>query len=86
MATTVTDQIVALAEKAGLRPAWQPAYRGVTTIALNGEGPSGVFGSIHVGSRSGRVLRAELVHGNGGPTRTYTGAVEVRAALKTLSA
>lgn len=84
MPTTATNQIVALAEKAKLHPTWQPAYRGVTTITLNGEGAGGVFGVIQVGARSGRILRGELIYGTDGPRRRYVGAVAVRTALKAL--
>lgn len=83
--TTVTDQIVKLAEQAGLRPHWGETYRGVRELLLNGEGVRSPFGTVRVGARSGRVLRAQIVYGNGGPVRNYAGARQVRAALKSLA-
>lgn len=83
--TTVTDQIFRLAEKAGLRPKWCDPYRNVRAIALNGEGVNAPFGTVQVGVNSGKVLRAEITYGNSGPTKHYSGAREVQAALKALA-
>jgi hypothetical protein len=84
-ATTVTEQIMKLAEQAGLRPIWRGRYGGIREILLNAPGEAGVFGVIEVGARSGKVLRATLHYGNGGRTQKLTGAVEVRAVLKELA-
>lgn len=84
--TIVTDQIVKLAEQAGLRPTWQDAYRGSRALHLNGEGQASPFGVIVVGANSGRVLRAEITYGNGGTVRRYRGARQVQAALKAIAA
>jgi hypothetical protein len=83
-ATTVTEQVFKLAEQAGLHPTWSDPYRSTRTINLMGEGAQSPFGTIWVGANSGRILRASITYGNGGATRKYTGAVEVRAALKEL--
>jgi hypothetical protein len=80
-ATSYTRGIYHLAEAAGLRPQWRRAYRGVCTLALNGEGTDTVFGAVQVGARSGRVLRGQFIHGNGGPVENASGAVAVRRAL-----
>lgn len=83
--TTVTDQIFKLAEQAGLRPSWSEPYGNTREILLDGEGVNAPFGTIHVGLRSGKVLRATIIYGNGGRTRKYEGAVAVRAALRAIA-
>ncbi|MFE0058748.1 hypothetical protein [Streptomyces sp. NPDC059003] len=56
--------IVRLAEAKGLRPAWGRPRGNSRRIVLNAIGPHGAFGSITIGRTSGKVLRAEVIHGN----------------------
>ncbi|RNG28723.1 hypothetical protein [Streptomyces botrytidirepellens] len=62
--TAYTAGIVRLAEAKGLRPTWGQPYGRTRRIILNAIGPHGAFGSIVIGRTSGKVLRAEVIHGN----------------------
>lgn len=62
--TAYTVGIIRLAEARGLRPTWGQPRGNTRRIILNAVGPHGAFGSITVGRTSGKVLRAEVVHGN----------------------
>ncbi|WP_406153047.1 hypothetical protein OG217_05145 [Streptomyces sp. NBC_01023] len=62
--TGYTVGIIHLAEAKGLRPAWGQPHGNARRIVLNSVGPHGAFGSITIGRTSGKVLRAEVVHGN----------------------
>src|SRR5690606_22922307 len=75
--TAYTVGVIRLAEKEGLRPSDGGTYRGVRRIVLNAGGQHGTFGTLHIGARSGNVLRAELIHGNGGTPRRAQGATNV---------
>lgn len=79
--TRYTRRIVQLAARAGLRPEWGDPYRGVRVLVLNGEGPRATFGSVSVGARSGRVLRARFIHGGGGDIEKHEGPRAVHEAL-----
>jgi hypothetical protein len=83
--TAYTIGIIQLAQDKGLRPAWSGVYRGARRITLNAGGPHGTFGTIHVGKTSGKVLRAEIIHGNGGTPRRAKGTNAVRALLATIT-
>ncbi|MGC5263900.1 hypothetical protein ACPXCO_23055 [Streptomyces cyaneofuscatus] len=62
--TSYTTGIVRLAEAKGLRPTWGQPHGRTRRIILNAVGPHGAFGSIVIGRTSGKVLRAEVIHGN----------------------
>ena len=62
--TAYTVGIVRLAEAKGLRPTWGQPHGHTRRITLNAVGPHGAFGSIVIGRTSGKVLRAEVIHGN----------------------
>jgi hypothetical protein len=62
--TAYTAGIVRLAEAKGLRPTWGQPHGHIRRIILNASGPHGAFGSIVIGRTSGKVLRAEVIHGN----------------------
>lgn len=62
--TAYTVNLIRLAEAKGLRPVWGQPRSNSRRIVLNADGPHGAFGSITVGKASGKVLRAEVVHGN----------------------
>ncbi|MCX4681668.1 hypothetical protein OG413_41440 [Streptomyces sp. NBC_01433] len=62
--TIYTAAIVRLAEEKGLRPTWGQPHGRTRRIVLNSVGPHGAFGSIVIGRTSGKVLRAEVIHGN----------------------
>ncbi|MEU3877812.1 hypothetical protein [Streptomyces sp. NPDC029704] len=80
--TAYTAGIVRLAEAKGLRPAWGQPHGRTRRIILNAIGPHGAFGSIVIGRTSGKVLRAEVIHGNDAKTtRRATGTNAVRALL-----
>ncbi|MFF4543688.1 hypothetical protein ACFY1J_05485 [Streptomyces sp. NPDC001406] len=82
--TPYTVGVIRLAESKGLHPTWAgPGYRNVTRrISLNAGGQHGTFGTIHIGRRSGKVLRIELIHGNDGTPTRAEGAKAARALLK----
>ncbi|MGG7574165.1 hypothetical protein [Streptomyces sirii] len=62
--TAYTVGVIRLAEAKGLRPTWGQPRGNARRIILNAVGPHGAFGSITIGRSSGKVLRAEVVHGN----------------------
>jgi hypothetical protein len=82
-ATAVTRQIIALAERGGLRPrADEDGPRhGRVRIVVNGPGADAIFGAIYVGARTGRILHAVLTHGNHGEEKRYDDVASVRAVL-----
>lgn len=66
----------------GLRLTWGHAHGRTRRIILDAVGPHGVFGSIVIGRSSGKVLRAEVIHGNDAKVpRRATGTNAVRALL-----
>lgn len=80
--TAYTVGIVRLAEAKGLRPTWGQPHGRTRRIILNAVGPHGAFGSIVIGRSSGKVLRAEVVHGNDAKVpRRATGTNAVRALI-----
>ncbi|MFB7906596.1 hypothetical protein ACFC1T_09235 [Kitasatospora sp. NPDC056076] len=79
----MTEQIIALAARAGLNPHRQEPYAGSYLVGLDAKsGPDSWCGSITVGAKSGRILRAQLVNPGKGLVRDYKGAVAIRSALK----
>ncbi|MEU6756050.1 hypothetical protein [Streptomyces sp. NPDC046685] len=84
--TPYTVGIIRLAESKGLRPQWGDPRGNARRIVLNAVGPHGAFGSIQVGRTSGKVLRAEIIPGNGGKPIQAKGTNAVRAALQALPA
>ncbi|WP_240364073.1 hypothetical protein [Streptomyces sp. S1D4-20] len=81
--TAYTIGIIRLAQDKGLRPSWSGIYRGARRITLNAGGMHGTFGTIQIGKTSGKVRRAEIIHGNGGTPRRAQGTNAVRALLTT---
>ncbi|MEU1077800.1 MULTISPECIES: hypothetical protein [unclassified Streptomyces] len=80
--TAYTAGIVRLAEAKGLRPTWGQPHGRTRRIILDAVGPHGAFGSIVIGRTSGKVLRAEVIHGNDAKVpRRATGTNAVRALL-----
>ncbi|CAM5237890.1 hypothetical protein [Streptomyces griseomycini] len=79
--TPYTVSTLQLAEKEGFRLTDGGTYRGVRRIHLNAGGKHGTFGTIQIGKRSGKVLRAEVVQGNNGTPRRAQGASNVRLLL-----
>lgn len=84
-ATTATRGMLAITEEAGLNPHLDQdgaaGTDGVARVLVNGPHASSLFGAIYVSTRTGRVLRANLTHGNHGVEKRYTGAAEVRTVL-----
>ncbi|MEV7929660.1 hypothetical protein [Kitasatospora sp. NPDC088779] len=81
-ATRVTQQVIALAAQAGLHPTRSKRYRGTWRVYLDAKaGTQSLCGTITVGARSGRILRAQLVHDGGAKVADYTGTAAVRRAL-----
>ena len=87
-ATTVTAQIIDLADRAGLRPRIDRygVRHGIYRVMINAPGRDGLFGAIYVGAKTGRILRANLTHGNAGQEKRYNGVAEVRAVIKSWAA
>ncbi|WP_030237816.1 hypothetical protein [Streptomyces sp. NRRL S-350] len=87
-ATPVTRRIIALAEEAGLNPEERPAFGNSYRVVVDAkDGMDSPIGHIEIGRRSGRVLRATVMIGLGGPEpqrMTLDGAVAVRAWLQGL--
>ncbi|MYR59513.1 hypothetical protein GTY54_25830 [Streptomyces sp. SID625] len=80
--TAYTAGIVRLAQAKGLRPAWGQPHGHTRRIILNATGPHGTFGSIVIGRTSGKVLRAQVIHGNDAKApRRAKGTNAVRALL-----
>jgi hypothetical protein len=71
------ERIVTAATNAGLGPCTEVApYRnslrlrfGLTSLNLS---PDSAFGTVRIGLRTGRVLRAEIKLGNEGPLHVFT--------------
>jgi hypothetical protein len=92
--TRTVDLVTRYAMRAGLAPhtsltsggPGRPTYRGTLVMILNGRGESSPLGTVTIGARTGRVLRATLSYGNNGPTWTYAGGMQVLAALRALAA
>ncbi|WP_331762507.1 hypothetical protein OG612_45600 (plasmid) [Streptomyces sp. NBC_01527] len=82
--TAYTVGILRLAHTKGLRPQWGEPRGNARRIVLNAPTQEGAFGSIQIGKRSGKVLRAEIIHGNAGQPRQCSGTNAVRAALAAL--
>ncbi|MFB8242357.1 hypothetical protein ACFC58_38090 [Kitasatospora purpeofusca] len=81
-ATRFTEQVMALAAEADLHPTRSHPYRGAWRVHLDAKaGPQSLYGTITVGARSGRILRAQLLHDGGAKVSNLTGAVEVSHAL-----
>ncbi|MFD9061650.1 hypothetical protein ACFVZ3_09040 [Kitasatospora purpeofusca] len=81
-ATRFTERVIALAAEADLHPTRSQSYRGAWRVYLDAKaGPQSLCGSITVGARSGRILRAQLIHDGGAKISNHTGAVEARQAL-----
>jgi hypothetical protein len=85
-ATTVTRQLIKLAEAGGLHPRIGGTGHGAVQIVLDGHGRDALFGAIYVGTRTGRVLRAYLTHGNHGIERKHVKVAEIRTVLKSWAA
>ncbi|MGW3628031.1 hypothetical protein [Streptomyces sp. NPDC000880] len=83
--TAFTVGIIRLAESKGLAPSWTKPHGNTRRLIVNGTGPHGTFGTITIGKTSGKVLRAELIHGNGGSAVKAQGTNAVRALLTSLS-
>lgn len=80
--TRYTVGIVRLAEEKNLRPSWGQPHGRTRRINLNAVGPHGAFGSIVIGRTSGKVLRAEVIHGNDAKiARSAKGTNAVRVLL-----
>jgi hypothetical protein len=68
-----TLNLVKIAMLAGLAPhSLITTYRGVREIHLQGDGVDTAIGSIHVGARTGRVLRAVVAYPGDGTLRSRT--------------
>ncbi|WP_030780726.1 hypothetical protein [Streptomyces sp. NRRL S-920] len=80
--TAYTIGIIRLAEAKELRPTWGPPRGNARRLYLNADGPHGAFGVITIGRTSGKVLHAEVVHGNDArETCKAKGTNAVRALL-----
>lgn len=84
--TRATRAILALAVRGGTRPhlggdGARPDRHGRVLVYLNAPGYDGLFGGIYLSARSGKVIRAYLMHGNNGTEHCYTGAAQVRPVL-----
>lgn len=84
--TAPTVGVIRLAHAQGLRPAWGAPRGNVRRIVLNFPSSHGPFGSIQIGRKSGRVLRAEIVPGNGRAAIHPHGTNAVRELLRRLAA
>ncbi|MEV7840537.1 hypothetical protein AB0O77_25430 [Streptomyces albidoflavus] len=84
VSTRYTLGIIRLAADKDLRPAWGLPHGNSSRIRLKARGPHGPFGSITVGRRSGKVLRAEVIPYTGAAPRRAEGAAAVRALLASL--
>lgn len=85
--TSYSAGIVRLAVSKGLRPVWDTPKghaRRLTLVLPDGaDGAGGGYGGeVQFGKRSGKVLRAEVIHGNDAKApRRATGTNAVRALL-----
>ncbi|MFP3992735.1 hypothetical protein U9R90_35715, partial [Streptomyces sp. E11-3] len=84
--TAYTISVIRLAKSKGLHPQWGAPRGNARRLILNASGPHGAFGSIQVGRTSGKILRAEIIPGNGRKPLLSQGTNAVRAALKALPA
>lgn len=85
-ATTVTRQLIALADAGGLHPHVYGARNRLVEIALDGHGADGLFGVLYVSAKNGNTVRAHLTHGNHGEGRCYGKVAEIRTVLKSWAA
>ncbi len=80
----VTRQIIELATAAGLNPHFdedgERGRNGVARLIVNGDRADSLFGAIYI--KAGRVLYANLTHGNWGEQKRYKGATAVRDVIK----
>jgi hypothetical protein len=85
--TAYTVGILRRAHAAGLRPVWGQPRGNARRIVLNGPGPHSAFGSLTIGAKTGKVLRAEIVYGNDPDARVVVaaGANAVRDVIGGLS-
>jgi hypothetical protein len=79
--TVYTVGIIRLAESKGLTASWGKPHGNSRRLLLNGVGPHGTFGHVEIGRRSGKVLRATLVLGNGGRSVSAEGVAAVREVI-----
>ncbi len=85
--TATVEQITAAAMTAGLAPhTYLRSPRSVREVTLNSRTTDGAFGTVVIGARTGRVLRADLTYGNTGPTVHFRGGRAVLRALRVLAA
>ncbi|MFZ3557138.1 hypothetical protein [Streptomyces sp. BH055] len=84
--TAYTAGILRLAEAKGLRPSWAAPHGNTRRVVLNAPGPHGTFGSITTGRTSGKVLRAQIVRGNGATPLNPKGTNAVRELLTRIPA
>jgi len=86
--TAVTRQVIALAGSVGLHPSLDLSgiRHGAYRVTVNAPGRDGLFGSISIGARTGRILHAHLTHGNWGEEKRYGTVAEVRAIIKSWAA
>lgn len=88
-ATRATRQVIALADRAGLRPHPDPSpprhgrYR---VLVDSGGRRDCLFGAIYIGARTGRILRAWLTHGSQGQERRYDTVADIRAVIRSWAA
>lgn len=80
-ATLATRQVTAHAIRAGLKPQPEGVTRGSYRIVVDAGGRDGLFGCIYVGARTGRILRAFLMHGNNGVERRHDDVAEIRTVI-----
>ncbi len=81
-----TRRVIELAEAADLNPHFdedgERGRNGVARLVINGIGQRALFGAIYINTRTGKVLYANLTHGNWGEEKRYTGVREVRDVIK----
>ncbi|WP_328491233.1 hypothetical protein [Streptomyces zaomyceticus] len=82
--TAYTAAILRTAHAKGLRPTWGQDRGNARRIVLNAPGPNGAFGSIQIGKRTGKVLRAEVIPGNDRAAIHATGTNAVRTLIASL--
>lgn len=81
-----TRRIIELAEAAGLNPHFdedgENGCNGVARLIVNGPSQSSLFGAIYISTKTGKVLHANLTHGNWADAKRYAGAREVRDVIR----
>lgn len=81
-----TRAIIDTAEAADLNPHFdedgEQGRGGVARLLVNGPRRSSLFGAIYISTKTGKVLYANLTHGNWADTKRYTGAGEVRDVIR----